>query len=131
MAIPDRLYPEFSINFEACVRLLRPDEDGRQLPPYNGIRWDFSYAQDKPRVSYMWLYPDFFDPITGDSWREMPLPVDEWLHVRVAVILDEARPLHQSKIRAGTSFYYCEGSHIVAEGTVTRITGLFEPRPQP
>lgn len=129
MAIPDRLYPEFSIDFEARVRVLRADEGGPSQSPYNGIRWDFAYAQDKPRRAYMWLYPDFFDSITGDSWRELPLPVDEWLHVRVSVFSEHMRPVHQAKIRAGTSFYYCLGSRIVAEGTVTRLIGLFEPRP--
>lgn len=129
MPAPYRLYPEFNLDFEARVRLLRADEGGRNSPPYNGIRWDFEYAQDKPRVAYMWLYPDFFDPITGDSWQEMPLPVDEWLHVRVSVFSEHMRPVHQSKIRQGTSFYYCEGNRIVAEGTVTRIIGLFESRP--
>lgn len=129
MAAPYRLYPDFADDFEARVRVLRPEESGRNSPPYNGIRWDFQYAQDKTRLVYMWLYPDFFDPITGDSWRELPLPVDEWLHVRVSVFSEHMRPFHQARIRAGTSFYYCEGSRIVAEGTVTRIIGLFESRP--
>ena len=109
MPVPYRLYSDFPIDFEARVRVLRPDESGRQLPPYNGIRWDLSYAQDKPRRLYMWLYPDFFDPMTGDSWREMPLPVDEWLHARVSVLSEHMRAFHQARIRAGTSFYYCEG----------------------
>ncbi|MBG8553918.1 hypothetical protein [Hymenobacter guriensis] len=131
MASPYRLYPDFPIDFEARVRVLRPDEGGRQLPPYNGIRWDFSYAPVTSGVLHMMLYPDFYDPITGDSWREIPLPVDAWLHARVSVFSESARAFHQSRIRSGTSFYYCEGSRIVAEGTVTRLTGLLEPRPKP
>ncbi|MDU0368909.1 hypothetical protein ACFPAF_00770 [Hymenobacter endophyticus] len=129
MPAPDRLYPEYPIDFEARVRILRADEGGRQQPPRNGIRWDFSYAAVTPRQLHMMLYPDFFDPITGDSWRELPVPVNEWLHVRVSIVLEHMRPFHQARIRAGTSFYYCEGSRIVAEGTVTRILGLFETRP--
>ncbi|RSK34499.1 hypothetical protein [Hymenobacter metallilatus] len=129
MPEPDRLHPEFPVDFEARVRILRADEGGRQQPPYNGIRWDFSYATATPRQFHMMLYPDFFDPITGNSWRELPVPVDEWLHVRVSVMLEHRRAFHQTRIRAGTSFYYCEGNRIVAEGTVTHIIGLFEPRP--
>ena len=110
MAAPYRLYSDFAIDFEARVRVLRPEENGRQLPPYNGIRWDFSYAEDKSKLSYMWLYPDFFDPATSDSWLEMPLPVDEWLHVRVSVFSEHMRSFHQSRIRAGTSFSTARGA---------------------
>ncbi len=131
MSVPSRLYADFPIDFEARVRVLRPDEGGRRQLPCNGIRWDFSYAQDKPRRFYMWLYPDFFDPTTGDSWLKMPLPVDEWLHVRVSVFSAHVRSFHQARIRAGTSFYYGEGSQVVAEGTVTRLIGLSESCPQP
>ncbi|MCA8830663.1 hypothetical protein [Hymenobacter pini] len=129
MSSPDRLYPEFPIDFEARVRILRADEGGRNSMAYNGIRWDFAYAQDKPRLLFMWLYPDFFDPETGNSWRELPLPADEWLHVRISVFSEHMRAVHQTRIRAGTGFYCCEGSRAVAEGTVTRILSLFEPRP--
>ncbi|MBT9394670.1 hypothetical protein KLP40_15975 [Hymenobacter sp. NST-14] len=122
MPAPYRLYPDFPRDFEARVRILRPEESGRQRPPYNGIRWDFSYAPVTSGVLHMMLYPDFFDPITGDSWREMPLPVDKWLPARVSVVSEQ--------MRVGTSLYYCEGSRIVAEGTVTRIIGLFESWPQ-
>lgn len=129
MAAPYRLYPDYPDDFEARVRLLRPDEGGRQLPPCNGVRWDFCYAQDRLLISYRWLYPDFFDPETGNSLRELPLPVDEWLHVRVAILLDASRTFHQARLWPGTSFYYCEGSWLVAEGTVTRLTGVSKPRP--
>lgn len=129
MTTPYRLYSAYADDFEARVRLLRPGECGRQLPPYNGVRWDFCYAQDSPLISYMWLYPDFFDPATGNSLQELPLPVNEWLHARVAILLDAARPFHRPKLWPGTSFYYCEGGQIVAEGTVTRLTGLRKPQP--
>ncbi|MCR5889829.1 hypothetical protein LRS06_19050 [Hymenobacter sp. J193] len=130
MPSPYRLYADFAVDFEARVRVLQPDEGGRQLPPYNGIRWDFRYAQDDLKAIYR-LYPDFFNPETGDSWPAGPLPVDEWLHARISIFSESARAFHQSRIRSGTSFYYCEGSRIVAEGTVTRLTGLLELRPQP
>ncbi|RPD44577.1 hypothetical protein DNI29_20820 [Hymenobacter sediminis] len=121
-----RLYPGVPDDFEARIRILPPEEGGRKQPPYNGIRWDFRYALDKPACDYM--YSDFYDPLTGNSWRELPLSLDEWLHARLSIFFEEARAFHQKKLRPGTSFYCVEGSHIVAEGTVTRITGLFEPR---
>ncbi|MBX0289354.1 hypothetical protein K3G63_02830 [Hymenobacter sp. HSC-4F20] len=130
MAAPYRLYSDYADDFEARVRLLRPEEGGRQLPPYNGIRWDFCYAHDQPMLRYMWLYPDFFDPGTGNSLRDgLPLPVDAWLHARIPIFLAAARPFHQPKLWPGTSFYYCEGSRVVAEGTVTRLTSLSTFRP--
>ncbi|SHK69471.1 hypothetical protein [Hymenobacter psychrotolerans] len=123
-----RVYKDLRDDFEARIRILTPEEGGRQLPPSNGMRWDFQYALDKPARCYMHLYPDFYDPTTNNSWRELPLPIDEWLYARLYFFSAEARAFHQQRIRCGTSFYCVEGSRIVAEGTVTRITGLFEER---
>jgi hypothetical protein len=42
----DRLYQHD--DFEAIIRIFRPDEGGRQTPAFNGIRWDFAYVDDPP-----------------------------------------------------------------------------------
>ncbi|QJX48848.1 hypothetical protein HMJ29_18805 [Hymenobacter taeanensis] len=124
-----RLYDDRRDDFEARIRILTEEEGGRNYPPYNGIRWDFRYATgENSKVCFM-LYPDFYYPETGDSWREMPVTIGEWLFARMYCIVPETRiRVHQKQVRPGTSFYCVEGNRIVAEGTVTRITGLFEER---
>ncbi|WP_167855215.1 hypothetical protein [Hymenobacter wooponensis] len=57
------------------------------------------------------------------------MAIDKWLFARMYCIFPEFRlKVHQKLVRPGTSFHCVEGNHIVAEGTVTRITGLFEER---
>ena len=41
----NRLYP-IPDDFEATIRILAEAEGGRKTSPFNGIRWDFSYAAD-------------------------------------------------------------------------------------
>ncbi|SMB99743.1 conserved hypothetical protein [Hymenobacter roseosalivarius DSM 11622] len=129
MSSATRLYDHLADEFEARIRILPLEEGGRLTPAYNGIRWDFRYAQGECAKQYFMLYPDFYDPATGASFRDVLLPMDEWLFARMYGISPKIRShIHQKMVRPGTSFYCCEGPKIVAEGTVTRITGLFEPR---
>ncbi|WP_133272846.1 hypothetical protein [Hymenobacter radiodurans] len=124
-----RLYDHLPDELEARIRILTPEEGGRTVPAYNGIRWDFRYAQGEYAKHHFMLYPDFYDPVTGASFRDEWLPVNEWLYARMYGINSKLRSsIHQKMARPGTSFYCCEGARIVAEGTITRITGLFEPR---
>jgi hypothetical protein len=124
-----RLYNHLPDEFEARIRILTFEEGGRFTPAYNGIRWDFRYAQGEYSKQCFMLYPDFYDPDTGHSFGNVPLPANEWLYARLYGINPESQNrIHQQMARPGTSFYCCEGATIVAEGTVTRITGLFEPR---
>ena len=130
MANPYRLYEGLLDVFEARIRILLPDEGGRKLPPYNGVRWNFRYAMGEESRHFYPLYPDFYRPETGESWQKLlPLPVNEWLFARMYCIDNASRiQVHQMFVRPGTVFYGCEGSRIIAEGTVTRLTGLFEDR---
>jgi hypothetical protein len=124
-----RLYDHLADEFEARIRIFPPEEGGRSTPALNGIRWDFRYAQGEYAKQYFMLYPDFYDPITGASFQGVLLPTNEWLYARMHCLNPEIRSnIHQKMVRPGTSFYCCEGAKIVAEGTITRITGLFEPR---
>ena len=45
------------------------------------------------------------------------------------VLVDQMRTeVHRSRISEGTYFYCCEGPKRVAEGRVTRVTGLHKER---
>jgi hypothetical protein len=124
----DRLYPHD--DFEATIRIYGPEEGGRTLPPGNGIRWDFAYAADAPAVELYMIVPDFFREDGRSSPQDQPLTVGVELPARMMILADEMREkLHRGRIAPGIRFYCHEGSRRVAEGTVTRITGLFDVRP--
>ena len=55
-----RLY-QVPDDFEAVIRIYSHEEGGRRTPPFNGIRWDFGYADDPPGSSIYMIMPDFFD----------------------------------------------------------------------
>jgi hypothetical protein len=116
-------------DFEAVVRIYTPAESGRRLPAFNGIRWDFAYADDPPAKELFMIHPDFIDE-NGDSLpTDRPLPLSVELPARMVVVVDEMRAqVHRSRLREGTGFYLHEGGKRVAEGRVTRITGLFKER---
>jgi translation elongation factor EF-Tu-like GTPase len=116
-------------DFEAVIFVLRSDEGGRKIPARNGLRWDFTYAEEASSENLYMIWPDFVDENGVSLQKDMDLPVGVGLRARMTVVVDEMRErLHRAKIKVGTRFYCCEGSRRVAEGQVTKITGLFDDR---
>jgi hypothetical protein len=118
-------------DFEAAIRIYTQEQGGRKSPAYNGIRWDFAYADDPPAKDLFMIHPDFYDE-RGDSLSsDKPLSTDTELPARMVILNEETRQqVHRLRIREGTRFYCHEGPHRVAEGRITRITGLFSERPR-
>lgn len=123
-----RLYP-IPDDFEATIRILTEPEGGRRTSPFNGIRWDFSYASDNSSDQQYMIWPDFFGR-EGDSLpTDSPLPLGVDLPARMTVVIDEMREqTHRARIKPGMEFYCHEGPKRVAVGRVTRITGLHDAR---
>ena len=115
----------FPDDFAATIRILRSDEGGRSTPAFNGIRWDFAYEAGQPSDVVFMIWPDFIDDQGNSLPVDEPLPFDVELPARMTVINDEFRSqVHREKIVVGTRFNCCEGPRHVAEGRVTKITGL-------
>jgi hypothetical protein len=123
-----RLYA-VSDDFEAVIRVFSETEGGRKTPPFNGIRWDFSYVSDEGSNQLYMIWPDFFSS-SGDSLpTDSPLPIGIELSARMTVVAEEMREhVHRGRIVPGLEFYCHEGSKRVAIGRVTRITGLHDIR---
>ena len=123
-----RLY-QIADDFEATIRILTESEGGRKTSPFNGIRWDFSYASDNSLEQLYMIWPDFYGP-NGDSLPiDSPLPLGVELPVRMIIVVDEMREeTHRARIKPGVEFYCHEGPKRVAVGRVTRITGLHNAR---
>lgn len=121
----------FAADFEARIRILPHAEGGRATPAFNGIRWDFAYADDGPECPLYIIHPDFIDAEGNSLPCDQGLPVGVELTARMRVLNDElCETVHRARIRAGLQFYCCEGSRRVAVGFVTRVTGLFDARPR-
>jgi hypothetical protein len=115
-------------DFEAAVRIFSLEEGGRKSPAFNHIRWDFVYADGAPGELYM-IWPDFVDRNGKSLPADKPLPLDVELSARMTVVVEEMRAkVHRARINVGTRFFCCDGPRRVAEGRVTKITGLFDPR---
>ena len=128
--MPDRLYP--TDDFEARIRIFSSAEGGRRYPAVNGIRWDFAYAEPQPGDALYMIWPDFLDEACHSRSDADLLPVGEELPARMMIVVDAMREqVHRSRIAPGVRFFCHEGGKRVAEGVVTRVTGLFEPRALP
>jgi translation elongation factor EF-Tu-like GTPase len=124
----NRLYP-VPDDFEAVIRIFTSEEGGRLTPTFNGIRWDFCYADDRPEERLWAIYPDFFDSSGNTIPRDVPLPMAIESCTRMSVLNDEIRKtVHRERIQVGTQFFCHEGARRVAIGRVTKITGLFDER---
>lgn len=124
-----RLY-DVPDDFEARIRIFRHDEGGRQTAPLNGIRWDFAYENDdiKKTGIYM-IHPDFYDENGYSLPTDEPLPIDHELQARMTILIDEMREkIHRKRIKEGLRFFCHEGGKRVAEGIVTKITGIHAQR---
>jgi hypothetical protein len=123
----DRLYPYD--DFEAVIRVFSPTEGGRRTPVFNGIRWDFAYAEGQPPETLYMIWPDFYETDGRSLPNDQPLPTEVDLPARMVVVIDEMRAeVHRGRIAPGVRFFCHEGGHRVAEGKVIRITGLFKSR---
>ena len=116
-------------DFEAMIRILPAAEGGRSTAAFNGIRWDFAYADNEPSGELYAIYPDFYDEHGNSMLTDQALSVGVEMPARIVVLFDEMREkAHRSRIREGVRFYCREGAMRVAEGRVTNITGLFNER---
>lgn len=124
-----RLYKQPD-DFEAIVRIFSTDEGGRLTPPFNGIRWDFAYADDDVSNTGLYMiWPDFVDEVGDSLPTDQALPVGMPLYARMTIVADEMRvKLHRERLFVGTQFYCHEGPKRVASGAVTKVTGLYAER---
>lgn len=113
-------------DFAAEISILPLGPETRRTHAFNGIRWDFCYADDldergQPRqISMIW--PEFID----EAGVSIPtgVPIEGRLHARMHIFVREAVDLHRQRLAIGGRFYCVEGSRKVAEGVVTSLSPM-------
>jgi len=121
--------PRDDDDFEATIRILGPEEGGRQTPAYNGIKWDFAYAEDRQgpqELNLFMIYPLFYDQ-QHQLYQEVALPIRVELNATMHILVEEMKEaVHRHRMKVGTRFHCHEGRSVAATGVITRITGLFK-----
>jgi translation elongation factor EF-Tu-like GTPase len=117
--VTESLYNK-EFDFEAEITILTENEGGRNIPPSNGIRWDFRYAEDAEDEEYtlFMIWPEF----VSDDGLLIPRGVDLCGTYRARMyVVDDAmkEKIHNQRIKEGVKFYMVEGPRIVAKGIVT------------
>jgi len=111
-----RLY-EHQEDFEASITIFTEDEGGRTMPPRNGIRWDFVYAENNPPNQAYMIWPEFIDE-NNDAISENVL-LHGTLNARMHIVNQEMKnKVHFPRIKPGTEFFCVEGPQKVAKGVV-------------
>lgn len=107
-------------DFVVEYRFLTAEEGGRRsVPPFQGIRSDFSYQHDD-KVYMIW--PEFLDD-KGELILETDKRVPSSGTARMWIINDQMRAFHQKNIKVGLTGYFIEGGKS-AICTVIEIVGL-------
>lgn len=110
-----------SADFEVTYRLFSPEEGGRKLPPFQGIRWDFLY-EEFPGEGFM-IYPEIMAPQTNEIFPS-GIPIPPYGIATMWILNSSLRTLHQQRLKAGTRGYFIEGPKKVGVCEVSRILGL-------
>ena len=118
-------------HFEAMIRILRLAESGRPAQLlFNSVRWDFAYTENQPPGKLYAIHLDFCDAHGDSLAADQSLPIGIEIPARIVVRFNEMdENLHRSRIREGVRFYCHERGKRIAEGRVTRVTGLMNKRP--
>lgn len=99
--------PDFYVRY----KLIPEHEGGRKTPPYQHVRWDWSFADD-PTESLAMIWPEFYSSDGEVYPPDRPIPevgvASMWIRV------EDRRKAHMKKVATGVRGYCREGSKRVA-----------------
>jgi hypothetical protein len=112
------LPPDFRVSY----RLYSPEEGGRQTPPHQHIRWDFTY-DDKSisRTGGFMIWPEMLLP-SGGLAPAGPIPAQGLADM--FIIYPQYRAFHRLHLRPGVRGYFMEGNRRVGVCEVVEVLGL-------
>lgn len=98
-------------------------DGGRARLPYQGLRCDFTYSEEKGEKIYM-IWPEFED-INKKVILENDIAVPKEGTARMWIINPERRIIHKEKIKPGIKCFFWEGK-ITADCEIIEVISLFE-----
>jgi len=108
-------------DFRVKYKFRSKEAGGRTNLPFQGLRCDFSYA-DEDKI-YM-ICPEFEDE-NGNIIIENDRPVPEEGTALMWVVFPERRAIHKNKIKIGTTCFFWE-CKIIADCEVIEVLDLFK-----
>jgi hypothetical protein len=113
-------------DFRVKYRFYKPEECGRKILPYQGIRSDFWYEHKDSEVNKIYMiWPEFEDE-NGNLILENDSPVRESGTARMWILVPEHRKYHKEHLKVGATGYFKEGIKSTAICEVIEIIGLNE-----
>ena len=113
--------PDFEVEYE-----LDPDPELEMVIPYQGMRTDFLYEDDDPKLEGInMIWPELLNE-AGEIIKNKKEPIKVKGRATMWICFDESRPKHQEKLKVGTKGYWVIGSKKLARVIVTQIIGLNE-----
>lgn len=114
-------FPQRDPDFLASIDIYPCGPETRSVPPFNGIRWNFIFAQSLANdglsdAMRQMIFPEFVDNNGDQIADKIPLIGKYDAKMYIIAISNDA-----PAITVGTKFYCAEGSRIVAEGIVMSL----------
>jgi hypothetical protein len=110
-------------DFVVRYRFFTLQEGGKELPPFQGARLNFRYADKALNVGGdSIIFPEFEDEARNVILTQYA-PVPASGTARMWIVNPERRPIHQQRINIGTKGYLM-GVKPIAECEVIEIVGL-------
>ena len=103
------------------------DPELSKVKPSQGIRCDFLYDGDDPKIDGIhMIWPEFLDKY-GDIITDKTIFPDKSGKATMWILSSEGREnIHRNRLEVGTEGRWVAGSKTLARVTVTKIIGLFE-----
>ena len=113
--------PDFLVQY----RFLKPEEGGRNTPPYQGYRSDLHYdGEDLNEQGIYCVWPEFLNN-DGSIFLEDSTPVPEEGKAYMWILFfDEMWEYHSKNAFPGRKIWFMEGSRKVAEATIIEQIAL-------
>ncbi len=114
--------PDFEVSYT-----IDPDPEVADIKPKQGLRCDFMYDGDDPKIDGIYMiWPEFLDE-DGNIIADKTIDVDPVGKANMWILRPEIRDqIHRGRIKVGTKGFWVAGSMKIARVEVTKIIGLFE-----
>ena len=111
--------PDFEVSY-----VFQADPELSSVIPCQGMRTDFLYEADDPRVDGVhMIWPEFLDE-SGQVILSTAAGISQQGHANMWIMNDSVRDIHRSRIMVGVMGWMVFGTKKLAKVRVERVMGL-------